>query len=101
MTVVIASLAAPSVPVIRVAVPVELALAQRTLDVHAVSMVDGLCLGCRRPLPCGVRDAAAAVFVRYHRLPRRRPGASRPELLGARRIGLPALLPRAGSVGRS
>ena len=74
---------------VRVAVPVDLARAQQVLDAHVMVLADGSCLGCGAPLPCTHRDAAAEVFVRYGRLPRRRPGASRPELVGARRIGGP------------
>jgi hypothetical protein len=72
---------------VRVSVPVDLARAQQVLDVHVMLLADGCCRACGTPLPCAARDGAAAVFIRHGRLPRRRPGASRPELVGARRIG--------------
>lgn len=67
-------------------IPVDLAHAQLVLDVHVMVLADGSCLGCGTALPCAVRNATAEVFVRHGRLPRRRPGASRPELVGARSV---------------
>ncbi len=72
----------------RAALPMELAHAQLVLDRHVMVLADGSCLACGTALPCAVRDAAAEVFVRYGRLPHRRPGASRPELVGARRVAV-------------
>jgi hypothetical protein len=63
----------------------HLAYAQRTLDTHVVSSV-GRCLSCGIPGPCRPRAFAEAIFFRSWRLPRRHPGATRPELLGARRV---------------
>ena len=68
--------------------------AQTVLDRHAVSSADGLCLACRVPGRCTEHDAAARVFVRSARLPQR-PGSTRPELIGAKRIGKRGLLARA------
>jgi hypothetical protein len=62
----------------------QLAIAQRALDQHVVSSVTGLCVVCRVPGPCLRRETAAVVFARFERLPRRVPGLSRPELVGAR-----------------
>jgi hypothetical protein len=56
--------------------------AQRTLDTHVTS-ADGQCLGCGGPAPCWRREWAVSVYSRSQRLPRRRPGASQPELIRA------------------
>ncbi len=63
----------------------RLAEAQRILDTHITSSATGLCLACSRPGPCPERKRAAVVFFRA-RLPLRRPGATRPELVSARRV---------------
>jgi hypothetical protein len=60
--------------------------AQAVLDRHPVSSASGLCVTCSVPGPCAEYEAAADVFTRSARLPRRRPGASRPQLLGAKRM---------------
>ena len=60
--------------------------AQQTLERHAVSSADGLCLACRVPGPCVEHEAAVRLFMFSARLPRRVPGATRPELIGARRL---------------
>jgi hypothetical protein len=52
----------------------RLRAAQAVVDWHAASGVDGRCLRCGQPEPCRSRIAASAVFARYGRLPRRRPG---------------------------
>lgn len=70
--------------------------AQEALERHAVSSADGLCLACQIPGPCAHHEQAATVFAFALRLPRRVPGATRPELPGARRAGVPGLLARAG-----
>lgn len=59
--------------------------AQAVLDRHTVSSADGQCVTCKVTGPCAEREAAARVFISATRLPRRRPGATRPELLGARK----------------
>lgn len=59
--------------------------AQRDLDTHAISSV-GYCLSCHILGPCRPRALAELVFEHSLRLPRRRPGHTRPELLGARRV---------------
>jgi hypothetical protein len=56
----------------------RLAEAQRVLDEHITSSVDGLCLCCRIPGPCPRRETAVVTFSRYLRMPVRRPGATRP-----------------------
>jgi hypothetical protein len=68
------------------AVVVQLDQAQRLLDSHVMTLNTGACRLCGTVGTCDYRDAAAATFARYQRLPRRRPGASRPELVGARRV---------------
>lgn len=60
--------------------------AQATLDDHVTSSATGRCLTCDSPAPCWRRESAVAIFSRTLRLPTRRPGASRPELINARRI---------------
>lgn len=70
--------------------------AQKDLERHAVSSADGYCLACNVPGPCADHERAATVFAFALRLPRRVPGATRPELIGARRVSTPALLARAG-----
>jgi hypothetical protein len=64
--------------------------AQRDLDVHTISSL-GYCMACKILGPCRARERAESVFERSLRLPRRRPGHTRPELLGARRIGAASL----------
>lgn len=69
--------------------------AQEVLDQHLVSSVTGRCMVCGVLGPCQRRETAAALFFVSRWLPRRRPGATRPELVGARRIdGRPALVTR-------
>lgn len=60
--------------------------AQTVLDLHTVSSADGKCLACGMAGPCAEQERAARVFALALRLPRRVPGASRPELVGARRV---------------
>jgi len=64
----------------------RLSEAQRTLDRHIVSSVSGRCIDCGQLGPCPAREAAALVFSRLLRLPVRRPGVTRPELVSARRV---------------
>jgi hypothetical protein len=64
----------------------QLAEAQRMLDRHITSSADGRCVECGTPGPCYRRETAVVIFSRSLRLPVRRPGATRPELLSARRI---------------
>jgi hypothetical protein len=70
---------------------VRLADAQRTLDSHITSSATGRCLACGSFGPCVRRESAVQVFSRTLRLPLRRPGATRPELVGARRVSGPSL----------
>jgi hypothetical protein len=73
----------------------QLDRAQRVLDTHVTSSATGCCLECGTVGPCWRRESAVVVFSRTLRLPTRQPGASRPELINARRI--PATrLPLAG-----
>ncbi len=65
----------------------QLAAAQRVLDTHITSSATGRCLQCGTLGPCYKRETAVVVFSRTLRLPSRRPGATRPELVGARRLG--------------
>jgi hypothetical protein len=52
-----------------------LATAQRLLNVHVLTLAGG-CRACATRQPCDAYLAASAIFASYHRLPRRRPGAS-------------------------
>jgi hypothetical protein len=63
--------------------------AQAVLDEHVVVMATGRCGGCGAAAPCPEREDAARVFRHSVRLPRRIPGATRPEL---RRVGARSLL---------
>jgi hypothetical protein len=60
--------------------------AQVTLDEHVTSSATGRCSACDSHGPCWRRESAVAVFSRSMRLPTRRPGASQPELINARRV---------------
>ena len=64
----------------------RLAEAQRTLDTHITSSATGCCLACGTLGPCYKRENAVVIFSRAMRLPLRQPGATRPELVGARRV---------------
>ncbi|MFJ8577149.1 hypothetical protein [Micromonospora sp. NPDC093277] len=64
----------------------QLTAAQRALDEHVTSSATGYCLRCQLIGPCLTNEQAAATFTRYGRLPRRTPGATRPQLINARRI---------------
>lgn len=60
--------------------------AQRILDVHVTSSANGRCIECGVLGPCSQRETALGIFTGTLRLPRRRPGATQPELVGARRL---------------
>lgn len=60
--------------------------AQSVLDTHVTSCGNGRCIECGSFGPCYRREAAVSIMSRYLWLPVRRPGASRPELAGARRV---------------
>ncbi|MFI1997018.1 hypothetical protein [Actinoplanes sp. NPDC020271] len=60
--------------------------AQTILDEHVTSSATGRCLACGSFGPCWRRESAVAIFSRSLRLPARLPGASKPELINARRI---------------
>jgi hypothetical protein len=61
--------------------------AQIILDRHVTSLATGRCIDCDALGPCYRREAAVSIMARYLWLPLRKPGASRPELIGARRVG--------------
>lgn len=65
----------------------QIAWAQAVLELHTVSSADGRCLSCGTPGPCIDHERAAGVFAVALRLPRRVPGATQPQLIGARRAG--------------
>lgn len=60
----------------------EIAAAQLQLDAHLPGCADGRCPACGHIGPCPAYAQALSVLRRYRRLPRRRPGATRPELTG-------------------
>lgn len=70
----------------------QLSRAQQILDEHVTSSATGRCLACGALGPCWLREGAAAIFSRSLRLPIRRPGASRPELINAVRVDTSRLL---------
>lgn len=66
--------------------------AQTILDEHVTSSATGRCLACDSYGPCWRRENAVVTFSRTLRLPVRHPGATRPELVGAVRVGVTRLL---------
>lgn len=70
----------------------QLSEAQALLDEHVTSSATGRCLACDSLGPCLRRENAVVVFSRTLRLPARQPGATRPGLVGAIRVGAPGRL---------
>lgn len=68
----------------------QLGVAQAILNEHVTSSATGRCLSCDSFGPCWRRENAVVIFSRTLRLPLRSPGASRPELIGARHVGRPS-----------
>ncbi len=64
----------------------QVRVAQARLDEHPTSGATDLCLTCGVEAPCPQRRAALRLLGRYGRLPQRRPGATRPELLDRSRL---------------
>lgn len=64
----------------------QLRQAQAVLDLHVTSSATGRCVECGTLGPCWRRENAVVVFSRTLRLPVRRPGASQPALINARRV---------------
>ena len=63
--------------------------AQLTIDAHLPHSATSRCLSCGQEWPCPPANQALATLTRYRQLPRRRPGATRPELLDRRVAGKP------------
>jgi hypothetical protein len=61
--------------------------AQFAIEQHGLSLATCACRACGAAFPCADYEKAMDVFRDALSLPRRRPGASHPELLGARRVG--------------
>lgn len=61
---------------------------QRVLAEHAISSGTGRCVRCNVEGPCLPRTDALYVLATWHQLPRRPAGATRPELIGARRVAV-------------
>jgi hypothetical protein len=59
---------------------------QAVVDHHPISSADGRCVVCEVEGPCWPRHDALRALAAWHQLPRRRPGATRPQLIGARRV---------------
>jgi hypothetical protein len=60
--------------------------AQIAIEQHGLSLATCTCRACGAAFPCAEYEKAVDLFRRASSLPRRRPGASHPELLGARRV---------------
>jgi hypothetical protein len=83
----------------RPALPTNLANVARTTVDHALREINehvtlsgsGLCRICRIGGPCTRRAVAERTLRSYNFLPQRQPGATRPELIGLRRINLGAV----------
>lgn len=56
------------------------------INEHVTLSGSGLCHACQIVGPCARRVAAERTLRSYNFLPQRRPGATRPELIGLRRI---------------
>ncbi|WP_246278029.1 hypothetical protein [Phytohabitans rumicis] len=74
----------------------QLATAQNVLDTHVTSSATGRCLACGVLGPCFRRETAMAVYSVKRWLPRRIPGLSQPERIGARRVDLAKAALRVG-----
>lgn len=59
---------------------------QRVVDEHAISSANARCVVCDVEGPCEPRQKALGDLAKWHQLPRRRAGATRPELINARRL---------------
>ena len=59
---------------------------QGVVDLHPISSADGRCIRCAVDGPCPTRAHALVELAHRHQLPRRRAGATRPELIGARQV---------------
>jgi len=59
---------------------------QAVIDQHAVLASTGCCVACQVTGPCPLRREALYALAVRAELPRRRAGATRPELIGARRV---------------
>jgi hypothetical protein len=83
----------------------ELDHAQAELERHLAVRPNGMCTACGEVEPCAARRAAGTTFIRYGRLPRRRPGAagvrsSSPNMAGAEQrswFGTPAAMTEASA----
>jgi hypothetical protein len=65
----------------------QIAAAQAEFDVHVVSSGDGQCVTCAGS-PCPGQASALRALAQYDQLPRRRPGATRPDRIGLRPSGV-------------
>jgi hypothetical protein len=57
---------------------------QATIDEHTISGADGRCVACHVSGPRLPRRDALYVLAAWHQLPQRHPGATGPDLGGAR-----------------
>jgi hypothetical protein len=63
--------------------------AQDVMAIHAVFASTEKCVVCGVTAPCDPRSNALRALRRYGLLPKRRPGATRPELIGLVHAGRP------------
>jgi hypothetical protein len=68
----------------------QVAAAQADFDAHVRSSGDGQCVTCADG-SCSGQTNALRVLTQYGQLPRRRPGATRPDRIGLRRLDVPRL----------
>lgn len=57
----------------------QVTAAQEEFDTHVPLSASGRCRSCQDEGPCACRLRAERALARYGRLPRRTPGATRPE----------------------
>jgi hypothetical protein len=66
----------------------QVAAAQADFEAHVMSSGDGTCVTCASG-SCPGQANAVRVLMQYGQLPRRRPGATRPDRIGLRRLAVP------------
>lgn len=60
----------------------QVTAAQEEFDAHVTLSASGRCQSCRDGGPCACQLRAERALARYGRLPRRTPGATRPDEIG-------------------
>lgn len=64
-----------------------ISVALDAINTHATHSNTGLCRTCRTEGPCDRRIEAERALRGWGLLPQRQPGATRPDLIGLRRVG--------------